>query len=50
MAEHDRKIQKQLEELKIKLSKALENGNLNQNEILKISRELDEVINLLMNK
>ena len=40
-------LQKQAEELRDKLKKALQEEKLNQDDILKMSKELDEMLNLI---
>ena len=40
-------LQKQAEELPDKLKKALQEEKLNQDDILKMSKELDEMLNLI---
>ena len=42
-------LQKQAEELRDKLKKALQEKKLNQVDILKMSDELDEMLNLISN-
>jgi hypothetical protein len=48
MAMDNHIVHKLIEELRIKISKALEDKNLSQSDILTISQDLDEIIKLLM--
>ncbi|MDP4093132.1 MAG: aspartyl-phosphate phosphatase Spo0E family protein [Bacillota bacterium] len=44
----NRDIKNQIEELRDKLNKALQNEKIKHNDILKMSQELDEMLNLLL--